>query len=114
MTLYLDWTPIDQATIDLAGTDLVTAVAGRVPLDVRDTAQVLERIDASKGWRQIYDGPVPEIGYEPHETRPRCLCFAAPASESDDGWTSLTFQMRKDGGWSTICSPWTALYEEDV
>lgn len=114
MTMYLDWTPIDQATIDLVGTDLVTAVAGRVPLDAHDTTLVLSRIDVSKGWREIYNGPVPEVGYEPDEIRPRCLCFAALAPEGDDGWTSLTFQMQKDGGWSTICSPWTALYEEDV
>ncbi|SDP33780.1 hypothetical protein SAMN04515671_3781 [Nakamurella panacisegetis] len=112
MTMYLDWTPIDQATIDLAGTDLATAVAGRVPLDGRDTTQVLERVDVSSGWREIYDGPVPEIGHEPNETRPRCLRFAAPAPEGSDGWTSLTFQMQENGEWSTICSPWTAVYEE--
>ena|ERR1700712_1038588 len=114
MAFYLDWTPIDQATLDLAGTDLLTAVAGRVPLDAHDTTLVLRRIDTSKGWREIYDGRASEVGQEPDENRPHCLRFATPAPEGDGGWTSLTFEMQEDGGWSTLCSPWTAVYEEDA
>lgn len=63
MPLNMDWNVIDQATLDLAGTDVATAVAGRV-LDGHTCRLVLARVVAG-GWREIYDGPAPEIGYEP-------------------------------------------------
>lgn len=107
-------TPITQATIDLVGTDLVTAVAGRVSLDDLVTMMVLRRIDVWKGWREIYDGPVPQVGYAPGEARPRCLCFAAPAPEGDNGWIKLTFQVQHNASWSTACSPWTAIWEVEA
>ena len=109
--MFLDWSPIDQPTLDQIGTDLATAVAGRLPLDQRECALVLRRIDVTTGWREIYDGLVPEIGFEPGEPRPRCLRFAAPEG---DGWKSLTFEQRSEDGWSVLCTPGPmAVWEDD-
>lgn len=41
MTLMLGWPAVDQATLDLPGTDVATAVAGRAPLDDIDCRLVL-------------------------------------------------------------------------
>lgn len=108
----MDWNVIDQATLDLAGTDVATAVAGRVPLDGHTCRLVLARVVAG-GWREIYDGPAPEIGYEPGEPRPRCLVIGAPESDARDSWVLVTFLEQHEGGWSTMGSPGVTPYEDD-
>lgn len=62
---------------------------------------MLRRVDVDAGWREIYDGPVPEVGYEPGEPGPRCLVFAA---RKGDGWIALTFQRQAHESWTTLLS----------
>lgn len=99
MTLMLGWPAVDQATLDLPGTDVATAVAGRAPLDDIDCRLVLQRCP-THGWRTIYDGAVPDTGH----IRPRILVIAAPEPGGDDTWTTVSFQQQPSGSWSTMGS----------
>lgn len=89
MPMMLGWPDVDQATLDLPGTDVATAVDGRVPLDDHDCQRVLARVPA-KGWREIF--------YEPG-----LLVIAAP-EPGDDTWATVGFQLQAGGSWSTIGS----------
>ena len=60
MTLILGGWPVDDATLSAAGTDLASAVTGRVSLDEPDTERLLREVDTTAGWRELYDGPAPE------------------------------------------------------
>lgn len=110
MTLILDGLPIDQATLDAAGTDLASAVAGRFSLETPEMQQLLRRFDSSSGWRETYDGPAAEHFGSPGEPLPRCLEFAAPAGA---GWQCLTCLREPDGSFTTIWSPGPYQVEEE-
>ena len=102
MTKFLGGSTVDQATVDAPGTDLASAVAGRVSLDALDTQRLLRDVDTSAGWRELYDGPAPEnFATNPGDPLPRVLEFAAP---SGAGWQTLAFLEQDDGSFSCVWS----------
>lgn len=105
MTFFLGGWPVDSATLDAEGTDLASAVTGRVPLDAFDTERLLREVDTTAGWRELYDVPAPEnFVTTPGGPLPRVLEFAAP-SGSGRGWQNLSFLEQDDGTFTCVWSP---------
>ncbi len=101
---FIGWVPVDELVLDQDGTDLASAVGDRVLLDDHDCQLLLRRVGVGVGWRQIYDGPVPEIGYEPWAPRPLPVVRRT--------WMTLTFHQQTDGSWTTLLSPVLEVYDK--
>jgi hypothetical protein len=102
MTSFLGGWPVDSATLETKGTDLASAVTGRVSLDAFDTERLLREVDTTAGWRELYDGPATEnFAITPGGPLPRVLEFAARGP----GWQNLSFLEQDDGTFTCVWSP---------